>query len=88
MSAHTPGPWIVKATPESSNQNFIVQVGKDRVPVWSEANARLIAAAPNLYEALAHLVWFIEPIEHEGRIPGLATLNAARAALDKARGES
>ncbi len=55
----------------------------------AEANARLIAACPDLYRELAYLVSMIEPLEREGRIqiPGIATLNGARAALAKARGK-
>jgi hypothetical protein len=53
-------------------------------------DAALIAAAPELYKELAHLVALIEPCINDGRasIPGLATLNAAHAALAKARGEA
>ena len=52
-------------------------------------DAHLIAAAPDLYKQLRHLVILIEPLEHNGalQIPGLATLNAARAALAKADGK-
>jgi hypothetical protein len=51
-----------------------------------EANARLIAAAPCLYRELERLVSLMEPLEREGslNIPGLATLNGARAVLQKA----
>jgi hypothetical protein len=52
------------------------------------ANARLIAASPELYEALSHLVALLEPMEQNGslNVPGLATLNGARAALSKVKG--
>jgi hypothetical protein len=58
MSAHTPGPWFF-------NPDFNeVQAEADGQPVAvlspregeSEANARLIAAAPDLYEALLSIV--------------------------------
>lgn len=51
-----------------------------------EGRRALIAAAPDLYKQLAHLVRLIEPLERDGslNIPGLATLNAARKALAKA----
>ena len=47
----------------------------------------LLAAAKDLQRELAHLVRLMEPKEREGGfdIPGLATLNGARAALAKAR---
>lgn len=49
-------------------------------------DAALITAAPELHRELAHLVRLLEPMEREGtlNIPGLATLNGARAALAKA----
>jgi hypothetical protein len=52
----------------------------------SLANARLIAAAPELLAALSHLVALLEPVEQWGAlaVPGLATLNEARAAIAKA----
>jgi hypothetical protein len=51
-----------------------------------DANARLIAAAPDLLKELKHLVALMEPLEADGRlhIPGLATVNGARAAIAKA----
>jgi hypothetical protein len=53
------------------------------------ANARLIAAAPELYKELRHLVGLLEVAELEGElnVPGLATLNGARAAIAKAEGK-
>jgi len=52
VSKPTPGPWTYQATPESSNQSYIVSAPEGRVAsLWSEANARLIAAAPSLLEA-------------------------------------
>jgi hypothetical protein len=53
------------------------------------ANARLIAAAPELLAELRHLVRLMEPLEQDGslHVPGLATLNGARAAIAKAEGK-
>lgn len=55
----------------------------------AQANAALIRAAPELYTELRHLVRLMEPLEDRGllNIPGLATLNGARAALKKAEGQ-
>lgn len=77
------------ATVDIDNGLEIGKGGNDS-PALEEAiaNAHLIAAAPELYAELAHLVRFFEPIEETGlNVPGLATLNGARAALAKARGE-
>ena len=49
-----------------------------------EANARLIAAAPDLLDALERLLHMAE----EGSIPGPNTLNQARAAIAKAKCET
>lgn len=51
--------------------------------------ARVIAAAPDLFRELRHLIALLEPLERDGTlaIPGLATLNGARAALVKATEE-
>ena len=51
------------------------------------ANARIADAAPDLYRELAHLVKLLEPCEDQLAVPGLATLNGARAALAKANGK-
>lgn len=57
-----------------------------RVEEEREANAKLIAAAPDLLKELVHLVRLLEPLEKEGGmdIPGLATLNGARKSIEKA----
>lgn len=51
-----------------------------------EANAKLVAAAPELLKELMHLVRLLEPVEKNGGldVPGLATLNGAREAIKKA----
>ena len=59
MSTHTPGPWTYS---EGNENDYIVHVERDAEAVavvihGHEANARLIAAAPALLEALeAYLV--------------------------------
>lgn len=52
MSAHTPKPWTMRAAPESSYGDFAVQIGRDYVNLHNEGDAKLIAAAPQLLEAL------------------------------------
>lgn len=47
----------------------------------------LMLAAPDMARELMHLVRLLEPLERDSglNVPGLATLNGARAALRKAR---
>ncbi len=94
----TPGPWTVILggtrgsfhIPEAQRHEAAhADDGQDGYSV-SKANARLIAAAPDLLAELKHLVRLMDPVEVTGglNIPGLATLNAARAAIAKAEGRS
>jgi hypothetical protein len=66
MSKHTPGPWIVAAH-EDDDEGFAVVGGEYQMPVALPqstvggeaeelANARLIAAAPDLFDALRRLL--------------------------------
>ena len=55
MSKHTPGPWIASPDPYGIVDDWMVGVqgGKaDQVAVCSRCDASLIAAAPDLLEAL------------------------------------
>ena len=67
MSGHTPGPWVVRE--RGLGYGVETQMGTtvatcwrfnrgiaDATPSMEEANARLIAAAPDLLEALERLV--------------------------------
>jgi len=99
MSAqHTPGPWgatnahtgptFWRVEPFSAdylNDGWVIANeihGPD-----GEANARLIAASPDLYEALASLIADLGPGGY--LLPGGAIKTArARAALAKAEGRS
>lgn len=89
MSAkHTPGPWRVHnlrveppPDPQRANGGWTVaQVyGPD-----AEANARLIAAAPELLEALA---WFVDPNNDSPTLDEFdAAVDVARLAIAKATG--
>lgn len=56
MNAHTPGPWTVKSTfvgplAVCTDERTIAEVGHESF-VTAEANAHLIAASPELLEAL------------------------------------
>lgn len=92
-SKHTPGPWFHYDDRSSTERHEIVAMGKTVARVYctngceaeDKANARLIAAAPDLLEACEAMleemqVWETEQGEHPA-----ATL--ARAAIAKAKGE-
>ena len=86
---HTPGPWTVTRVSKSTIlKDIYVSASPERiarvvVPATAssiseyEANARLIAAAPDLLEALQNLLTF--PL-------GTFQVEAARAAITKATG--
>ena len=93
---HTPGPWRLEHS--SMTGQYVVRMGKAAIVVSdnadSAANARLIAAAPELLEALRsisaiafHLGW------NEGNRPDLSNedrwriVNIYRTALAKVNGE-
>jgi len=86
MSAHTPGPWtyhfgaglVVTARPNGDiplNSRVVAKVTEA-----SESDIRLIAAAPEMLEALDRAV--------ASEMLSKADDLAARAAIAKARGES
>lgn len=91
----TPAPWglDVGCCPGDFDKYWQVHDGHDAIACSSnctagnrEANARLIAAAPELYEALSACLNYIENTESELGI-SLSSGQSARAALAKARGE-
>ena len=88
MSKHTPGPWL-------NMGNFVYALNADGENIFSayvqdahtahsqlHANAILMAAAPDLLEALELMV----TTHDEGGWP-TATITIARAAIAKAKGE-
>ena len=97
MSKHTPGPWVV-GNVDPLNFGVLRDWGIDPIgfvygpsfPERSEvgqralANARLIAVAPELLEALKELMEYAGIIEE--RCDAVAT-NKARAAIAKAEGK-
>ena len=88
MSAWTPGPYVCRVSESVKVRDqaggliavlhHLEHQGHRRDPDAVAHTGKLFAAAPDLYEALADLVY-----AHEGQ-PGWG---AARAALAKARGE-
>ena len=81
---HTPGPWGIVA----GTQHFFIRTSNGRVDggigrttgddIWDEANARLIAAAPDLLEVAKNIL--------KRAWAGPSTFPALRAAITKAEG--
>jgi len=88
MTQHTPGPWRVNdwGEPEYLDgmkaQYIINAKGEDRTAVvFGQANARLIAAAPELLEALRSILPLAVHTSPED-----VAVHTARAAIAKATG--
>lgn len=96
---HTPGPWRVSSeSPRiikkdyraiGSDAGFLIAstMGNDNSGFYAseqeaDANARLICAAPDLLESLEELLAATQHLE-----PCPATVDKARAAIAKAKGE-
>jgi hypothetical protein len=91
---HTPGPWRI------GDAGFTVfgppkpgALPETIAPVKNRANARLIAAAPELLEVLEDVLPWLQKAEAEGVFAncaapqgGLRAINRARAAIAKATG--
>lgn len=87
---HTPGPWFADSSfvGARSIDRFIIKCSSKDLPdgvAEAEANARLIAAAPDLADALR---WALDQIEDDLDPDHQAALAAARAALAAATGEA
>ena len=88
---HTPGPWQARAglsrwnvtTCEKPRTFNICAINTDRIE--QAANARLIAAAPELLAACEEAIRYVDSkgSEHVNRVPFVSM----RAAIAKARGE-
>lgn len=92
---HTPGPWQSCPHPADDRERFSHWVCEENDPGHnigiclcetrpdSEANACLIAAAPDMLAALQRAIWFDHPSEMEE--PG-GLFHDIRAAIAKATG--
>jgi hypothetical protein len=90
MGKHTPGPWTVYEAGFSVADAWGHVLSTDvegRMPEEAAANARLIAAAPELLAALEALLSVYQGFAPwEGEVERQAEIKA-RAAIAKARGE-
>lgn len=98
MSKHTPGPWATDLPEhEQPYQDIRIQAGARGIcRLWIDdaplhdynaeqfANARLIAAAPDLLEALKNALWRMEEYNYQAME---GTIANARAAIAKATGK-
>ena len=94
MSAHTPGPWTVGGDTQFMNQVEIWPAIGCAYGVGPEviANAHLIAAAPDLLEALEKIAVLyekdIDADNYEQAANAYEMRCIARAAIAKAKGET
>jgi hypothetical protein len=70
MSARTPGPWRIdrrRIRGQFVTETHIISVDKSHIaevrPCATEANAKLIASAPDLLEALKDLWGFVQDLQ-------------------------
>lgn len=89
MSKHTPGPWNVQAQTGYSHR----VLPKAESPEEHLANARLIAAAPQMLECLKYCQkWFEKwaPTADmvDGKLGELPMLTAVKAAIAEAEGKN
>ena len=91
MAGHTPGPWYIEPTGERTCNGPTVSIDQSPLkivarPDWHldheeyMANARLIAAAPDLLEALENLLEECLGVDFQDN----GAKDAARAAIAKA----
>lgn len=100
MSKHTPGPWITDDVHKGDMMRFVMsdlrpfphtiaklELAQDRET--QEANARLIAAAPELLEALKSLLAWAQAVHGPRPVYiNYAGMDVARDAIAKAEGWS
>lgn len=89
----TPGPWktanglfYIKVVAEGSNRVILSSQNAHGTTVTDKANAALIAAAPEMLEALEGAIDFLNEALHE--FNDKSFIEKMRQAVSKARGES
>jgi len=83
MSKHTAGPWTWMPWGDLWSEHEVLIT--DEHSEVGAANASLIAAAPDLLAALERIVTYYD---REDRPEAVFKLDAARAAIAKAKGET
>ncbi len=101
--AFTPGPWRIEQRPSSGygassapyeicasgSQSMTIALLNGRESSEISANARLIAAAPDMYDALVVLSSMSGVVNLGKRVPAIAAwLDEALAAIAKAEGRT
>lgn len=96
MSKHTPGPWALRMfdTPGSPNRGFEINAEGTQNVVWklphwrpnaqNEANGMLIAASPELLDALKR----IQALDNESELYGATLKELVDLAISKAEGKN
>ena len=85
----TPGPWTAeRGNIGSAHPLFVVAPHMDGLKPWTDADAHLIAAAPELYETLERIVKWMDIQGYNALYQDDTAIKDARAALAKARGET
>lgn len=90
VTQHTPGPWVI-----GQHDGAVCDCNGFYINQKHPANARLIAAAPELLEALEHTVDTLENVlahyapsmSHADRLSREAQVTEYRTLIAKARGE-
>jgi hypothetical protein len=98
LMTHTPGPWVAghfddigdEIVIQTHEGEYVASIDCDgayegKIAKCIDANAALIAAAPDLLAALVNLYGIAVD---EGIVGDNTTLEAARAAIAKAKGEA
>jgi hypothetical protein len=89
---HTKGPWEVKSY-SNSNKKFVVTKHGTIIHEFVDAlavdvsNAQLIAAAPELLEALKYAIQDLEDLKRQGVNMQGVSLKAFKNAISKAEGK-
>lgn len=92
MNKHTPGPWRAEYTNDTGPEDDCFQQWWDIVnddgdtiaEVYREANARLIAAAPELLNSLRRVLRMLEI--NDARLANFGEIEEARSIISRAEG--